>query len=297
MADVDKYFLCTKRYLLKPKQSAIVTKWHDSGRLKFYDWEPPKEEDEDGRTVCLFDEKTKEKYIEVYIRKSVVESRFVCWILSTILHELGHVLHYLDPSVTHDNTVPVIQVHGDCWENVLSISVNRGKLKQCAFLLHSPVAKCLYQGACIWCAPEDSAISKDVLLMPKLPEFDLYGGICKFCDTKDKRPVSHMKKSSECAKKYKEMFGTTYSNIVRKHNGQLQRAKKRGHNCDLPSVCDFCPGAGGKYLQTHLKYSPDCKKKYMDKYEVETDKDLQSQLKKHQNRIAQRNRRDRLNRK
>ena len=92
------------------------------------------------------------------------------------------------------------------------------------------------------------------------------------------------------------MFGTTYSNIVRKHNGQLQRAKKRGHNCDLPSVCDFC-SAGGKYLQTHLKYSPECKKKYMDKYEVETDKDLQSQLKKHQNRIAQRNRRDRLNRK
>ena len=99
------------------------------------------------------------KHVKVCINKQVLMSRFVCWRLAVLLHELGHALHFFSNRVPINQVVPSHLHHGKCWKNTLYGAIkddeDNEKLMMFAGSLESPTEACVYGGPCPWCGPKN----------------------------------------------------------------------------------------------------------------------------------------------
>ena len=274
-AILQKDFDALVKNILKSQQSSLLIECHKSEVLKLWSWSRRKR-GIDGLTTLKYDKK-KNKYVDVYIEEKVLRSDCVCWRMAVLLHELGHALHYFSKKVTKKKPVKPCQNHGKCWKNVLKKAVKRGNLKICASWIESPEERCQFKGACQWCLPHNSVMTRE---FTSIPEESPYGGVCLFCDTKAIRPIPHIKNNLECLQEYVIKYGLGYKVFVSLGHAKLRRRKKRTRNNALESVCRFCPAFHENNLPNHLSYSKMCQQKYNEEYCVETLEDLKGKLKK-----------------
>ena len=141
--------------LFNQEAGKLVKNFWDNGKLTFYAWFPS-ENDEDGLTLVYMDRKTKEKSIVIYINQKVLVSPHVCWRMGIILHELAHMIQYLDTGLKTVKQIDEIEKHGSLWRNAVDKSFIRGNIKENAYLLESTEQHCLFHGTCVWCFPEKS---------------------------------------------------------------------------------------------------------------------------------------------
>lgn len=251
---------------MKDEPAERLKKMYDSKDLQLT-ISNPKKTDNDGIAKLYYDKDVYgKKYVYIDVTKKVMNSKYVCWRMSILLHELGHCLQFMDDKVTPKKPVPAHEIHGDAWENELKKSVCRGKLKVFSFLERSPKAKCLFQRNCLWCSTKESRMSIDVKKLNQIPEESEFGGSCLKCETHPVRLVPHIKKSETCLIRYIEKFGHDWQNIVQPKHAMLQRRKKRP--CSSESICRYCKSSSDKNLPKHLAYNEECRNRYMIKFKA-----------------------------
>ena len=104
-------------------------------------------------------------------------SKFICWRMATLLHELSHVLHHFYTDVFED------EEHGEDWMIRFEEAICRGELKECAKKLKSPDPACLYKRRCVWCPPNgEKYSSREEFIFPKIHEKSSFGGNCFFAN-------------------------------------------------------------------------------------------------------------------
>ena len=138
-------------FAVNPKQALQLWKLFQSGFVKFYVWKPCMGEN-DGLTKVFFSGKT--KHYEVYILDTVLKSKYSCWRMSILLHELAHVLQYGAPVLKSARQVKRIGKHGQLWDKTVKTSIKEGQMKTNTFLKRSKMQGCLYSKTsekCGWC--------------------------------------------------------------------------------------------------------------------------------------------------
>ena len=148
---LESDFLKLLKFELNTKQALQLWRLYQSGSVKLCVW-LPRFNDLDGLTKVFFSEK--KKIFEVYILDSVLKSKYSCWRMSILLHELAHVLQYDAPALKSARQVERIGKHGYLWNKTVKTSIKEGKLKNNAFLIRSHRQSCLYSSSseqCEWC--------------------------------------------------------------------------------------------------------------------------------------------------
>ena len=283
-------FIYATRHIFKKDYSALLWKLVISGQLKFKVVSHKKQHDDGLTHFCSGDGENKRKAILVTMKDSVVKSRFVCWRLACLIHELVHVLHFW----TAENPVLEGETHGECWENLVKETVRRGVIKVCAMQLVSPIPKCLYKKCCVWCSPNSGKVTRKVTRkvykLPEVQEISTYGGNCLFCFT-EKKTIIHLRKSPECKEKYEAWYGPQYKSKIKTLNYKEKRVKKRVGIYTGPSVCEFCPAPADKLLLVHLRDNEPCTIRYQKHYNLNTEEDLRKEIKKEKARMRKRKQR------
>ena len=148
---LESDFLKLLEFELNTKQALQLCGLYQSGSVKLCVW-MPRSNDQDGLTKVFFCEK--KKIFEVYILDSVLKSKYSCWRMSILLHELAHVLQYDAPALKTAGQVRRTPKHGYLWKKAVKTSIKEGTLKNNAFLKRSQMQSCLYSSSsenCEWC--------------------------------------------------------------------------------------------------------------------------------------------------
>jgi hypothetical protein len=148
---LESDFLKLLKFELNKKQALKLWGLYQSGSVKLSVW-MPRSNDQDGLTKVFFCEK--KKIFDVYILDSVLKSKYSCWRMSILLHELAHVLQYDAPALKTARQVRMTPKHGYLWKKAVKTSIKEGKLKNNAFLIRSQQQSCLYSSSsekCEWC--------------------------------------------------------------------------------------------------------------------------------------------------
>ena len=153
-ANVESDFLNLIKYRIKKTYAAQLLEQWKTGNLKFA---VSKTLENDGETSFLVKNPRIIKKSTVTIKTKVALSKHVCWRMSILLHELAHVVHYLNINrqIMKDET------HGEDWMMKVTKTIERGGLKKCAKKLESPDPACIYKKKCVWCTPNGEKISKE----------------------------------------------------------------------------------------------------------------------------------------
>ena len=263
------------------KNSAILLNLVETGKLKLQVINQ-KRQKEDGLTHY----NRKRKTLKVTIKDCVANSKFVCWRIAILAHELVHVLHLW----TSKKPVYEEDTHGEDWVEHMNRHLTRGGLRECAKKLVSPVASCIYKRYCTWCPPESEVVTERVYRLPDVLEVSPFGGNCLFCFTGD-TAINHLKVSEECKNKYVDAYGPQYKCILQKVTNKGKRVQKRVAQNTGPSVCKFCPAAADKLLLVHLRSNPHCKKQYMDHYMCKSEKGMRAEIIKEKAKMRKRKQR------
>ena len=209
-------WLRATRSFFKPEQAATLVELSESERLRVWINE---KKGNDGDT-----EHWPNGRIDVWINAKVLKSKYVCWRVCIMVHELVHALHFagVDPE---KNPVPDSETQGEFWKDLLERSVKKGKVKECAKEEVSPVAGCIFEGDCMWCLPEESETSPQIVSIPTVPEEKEYrnGSNCLYCSTKKQRATKHLDASPVCQRKYIKKYGITGRTIFKIHHAKRQR--------------------------------------------------------------------------
>ena len=229
--------------------------------------------------------KTKVKKSTVTIKKSVAESKYICWKMSVLLHELAHVLHYFNA----DNPILKEDIHGLDWMVKVKTAIHRGGLKNCAKEERSPHPSCLYKRSCIWCLPDGGKLQENKQYdLPTKQEKSKVEGNCLYCYTNDST-IKHLKKSISCQEKYRSLYGPQYkarltqlalkeARIQKRVQERVQESQERVQESEGKPVCCFCLSEGDLLLKVHLRNNIDCAMEYMDKYQCNNMKELREKL-------------------
>ena len=220
--------------------------------------------------------KTKVKKSTVTIKKSVAESKYICWKMSVLLHELAHVLHYFNA----DNPILKEDIHGLDWMVKVKTAIHRGGLKKCAKEERSPHPSCLYKRNCIWCLPDGGKVQQNKQYdLPTQQEKNKVEGNCLYCYTNDST-IKHLKKSISCKEKYTRLYGPQYKarliQLALKETRVQKRVQERVQESKGKPVCCFCSSEGDLLLGVHIRNNTDCARKYMDKYQCKNMKELRA---------------------
>ena len=138
-ANVESDFLNLIKYRIKRTYAAQLLEQWKTGNLKFA---VSKTLENDGETSFLVkNTRMIKKQSTVTIKTKVALSRHVCWRMSILLHELAHVVHYLNINrqIMKDET------HGQDWMMRVTTTIERGGLRECAKKLVSPDPACIYK--------------------------------------------------------------------------------------------------------------------------------------------------------
>ena len=239
--------------------------------------------------------KTKVKKSTVTIKKSVAESKYICWKMSVLLHELAHVLHYFNA----DNPILKEDIHGLDWMVKVKTAIHRGGLKKCAKEERSSHPSCLYKRNCIWCLPDGGKVQQNKQYdLPTQQEKNKVEGNCLYCYTNDST-IKHLKKSISCKEKYRILYGPQYKarliQLALKETRVQKRVQERVQESKGKPVCCFCSSEGDLLLGVHIRNNIDCARKYMDKYQCKNMKELRAKqfrenakLRKRQQRAKER---------
>ena len=283
-SNVEHDLLNLTKYMMKPKYSAIVVQQWKLGNLKFSVSKTLKKDGltRFGKTPPM----TQTKKCTVIIKKSVAMSKFICWRMATLLHELSHVLHHFHTDVFED------EEHGEDWMIRFKEIICRGELKECAKKLESPDPACLYKRQrCVWCPPNgEEYSSSEEFIFPKMHEKSSFGGNCFFCFTSDSI-IKHLNRSICCKNKYINIYGPQYKAKLAGLVAKEKRIKKRLGKSTGQPVCRFCPIEGEKFLFVHLRTNADCAKKYMKEYKCQTEEELRQKISKEKARLRKRKQR------
>ena len=229
--------------------------------------------------------KTKAKKSTVTIKKSVAESKYICWKMSVLLHELAHVLHYFNA----ENPILKEDIHGLDWMVKVKTAIHRGGLKNCAKEERSPHPSCLYKRSCIWCLPDGGKLQQNKQYdLPTKQEKSKVEGNCLYCYTNDST-IKHLKKSISCQEKYRSLYGPQYkarltqlalkeARIQKRVKERVQESQERVQESEGKPVCCFCLSEGDLLLKVHLRNNIDCAMEYMDKYQCNNMKELREKL-------------------
>ena len=281
-AIVESDFLNLIKHRIKKTYAAqLLEKWK-SGNLKFA---VSKTLGNDGETDFLRN--------TVTIKRKVAMSKHVCWRMSVLLHELAHMLHHFSSKspIMEDET------HGDDWMIQVTSTIERGGLKECAKKLKSPDASCIYKKVCIWCKPIGEKVQKNrEYILPRINETSQFGGNCLFCYTEDST-IKHLKKSINCKKEYKTLYGPQFVAKVKTVVDKEKRIKKRPENITGSSVCCFCPAIRDQFLFVHLKANADCANKYLTLYKCQDEEELRKKISKEKAKLRKRKQRAKLHQK
>ena len=147
-ANAESDFLNLIKYRIKRTYAAQLLEQWKTGNLKFA---VSKTLENDGETSFLVkNTRMIKKQSTVTIKTKVALSRHVCWRMSILLHELAHVVHYLNINrqIMKDET------HGQDWMMRVTTTIERGGLRECAKKLVSPDPACIYKKKCVWCTPD-----------------------------------------------------------------------------------------------------------------------------------------------
>ena len=212
----------------------------------------------------------------VTIKKSVAESKYICWKMSVLLHELAHVLHYFNA----DNPILKEDIHGLDWMVKVKTAIHRGGLKKCAKEERSPHPSCLYKRNCIWCLPDGGNVQQNKQYdLPTQQEKNKVEGNCLYCYTNDST-IKHLKKSISCKEKYTRLYGPQYKarliQLALKETRVQKRVQERVQESKGKPVCCFCSSEGDLLLGVHIRNNTDCARKYMDKYQCKNMKELRA---------------------
>ena len=282
--NVEHDLLNLTKHMMKPKYSAIVLEQLKQGNLKFSVSKTLKQDGltRFGKTPPM----TETKKCTVIIKKSVAMSKFICWRMATLLHELSHVLHHFHTDVFED------EEHGEDWMIRFKETICRGELKECAKKLESPDPACLYKRQrCVWCPPNgEEYSSSEEFIFPKMHEKSSFGGNCFFCFTSDSI-IKHLNRSICCKNKYINIYGPQYKAKLAGLVAKEKRIKKRLGNSTGQAVCRFCPIEGEQFLFVHLRTNADCAKKYMKEYKCQTEEELRQKISKEKARLRKRKQR------
>ena len=126
------------------KQAVHLWRLFKSGSVKLYLWFK-KNPALDGLTKVFFSEN--KKSFEVYIDSQVMKSKYSCWRMSILLHELAHVLQYDTPTLENASQVDRIAKHGKLWKKTVESSVRDGEMKTNSFLRRSKTQSCLFRSS------------------------------------------------------------------------------------------------------------------------------------------------------
>ena len=278
---LKKDFDIVVKCLLKDEPKKKVQKWLMSKELEL-DVSDSKNNRNDGDCYLYFDKK-KKKSIKIAMTKKVMNTKFICWRMSILIHEIGYFLQFMEGSVTKDNLIPEHEHHGGAWANILKESVSRSKLKISAFAERSSKAKCLFSKHCKWCSTKSSRMSVDVEKLYESAKVSKFGRICKHCEAPDAiRLLPHIQNSEHCLEQYKLEYGDNWQSVVQPNHAILQRRNKRP--ITNKSVCVYCPNTKDCFLLNHLEYNPVCAEKYIEENNVNTLEGLQSVLLKKRKR-------------
>ena len=281
-AIVESDFLnLTKHWIKKTYAAQLLEKWK-SGKLKFI---VSKTLGNDGE----FDFPTS----TVTIKRKVAMSKHVCWRMSVLLHELAHALHHFSSKspIMEDET------HGEDWMIQITSTMERGGLKECAKKLKSPGASCIYKKECTWCIPNGEKMQQNrEYIWPRINETSQFGGNCLFCYTGDST-IKHLKKSIQCKKEYKKLYGPQFIAKVKKVVDKEKRIKKKPVKISGPSVCCFCPAIRDQFLFVHLKTNAECAKKYLTLYKCQDEEGLRKKISREKAKLRKRKQRAKLHQK
>ena len=149
---LERDFVKLLKCELNKKEAMQLWALYQSGSVKLCVWEPRWPRCLDGLTKVFFS--GKKKIFEVYILDSVMKSKYSCWRMSILLHELAHVLQYDAPALKSARQVRRTPKHGNLWKKTVRTSIKEGKLKNNALLRRSQMQSCLYSSSsetCKWC--------------------------------------------------------------------------------------------------------------------------------------------------
>ena len=217
-------------FLFNQEAGKIVKNFWDNGKLKFYAWFPLKN-DEDGLTFVYMDEETKEKSIVIYINQKVLVSPHVCWRMGILLHELAHMIQYLDEGLKTAEQMVQIDAHGSLWRKAVETSFKRGNIKENAYLLESTKQHCLFQGACVWCFPEKSFKQKVEKIKRQQKRILNQSGpsVCLYCPAQGyKYRLKHLRDSKPCMTQYIKKYKVkTFVDLQRELKRERDRKNQR----------------------------------------------------------------------
>ena len=216
--------------LFNQEAGKLVKNFWDNGKLTFYAWFPS-ENDEDGLTLVYMDRKTKEKSIVIYINQKVLVSPHVCWRMGIILHELAHMIQYLDTGLKTVKQIDEIEKHGSLWRNAVDKSFIRGNIKENAYLLESTEQHCLFHGTCVWCFPEKS-MKQNIEKIKRQQKRTLNQSgpsVCLFCPALGhKYRLKHLRDSNSCTIQYMKKFKVnTFVDLQKELKREQNRKNQR----------------------------------------------------------------------
>ena len=147
---LDADFHKLLKHKVNHEQASQLWDLFHSETVKLYVWENTV--DLDGLTKISFIES--KKCFDVYIEAQVLKSKYSCWRMSIVLHELMHVLQYFTPALKTAEQVKQIAEHGQLWKNTVETSIRKGRMKRDVIHRRSKIQRCLYSGSrkkCRWC--------------------------------------------------------------------------------------------------------------------------------------------------
>ena len=240
----------------------------------------------DGDCFLYFD--NKKKSMKITLTKKVMRSKFICWRLSILLHEICHFLQFRKEEVTKDNLIPEHEHHGLAWRQIVQESISRGNLKDSAFLERSTKPKCLFSRHCKWCSTKNSRMSVSVEKLYQPPKVTKFKGVCEFCDAPGAiRLIPHIQSSQSCFESYNLEYGVNWHGVTKSNHAILQRRKKRPNTKE--SVCEHCETSNDSSLPNHLEYHLVCRNQYMKDCKVTKFEDLKKILHRERKRINKKN--------